>query len=307
MPKNYGTYSDPLDVPRKKDVDAVASEVASKYSATNPPPYPVTSVNGSTGAITVNDIFWIKATIVSGGDNITADKTPLDVYNAIQDGKLPVMIVGNNMCLVGSAYRPNPTMSTITGVYFTGVQGVTSKGTSGAAHPVVMYVWGGYSAEASVNTWQGYTTTKIRPVPENGPSNVGQFLQSKYNETADLSYFAWASIAPESSAMLKGDGSGGITAAVAGTDYLKTAPVTSVNTKTGAVTLSASDVGAVNISGDVMEGGLYAATNAMIAYTDPQVRNECFLDESTFTGHEDAGDWETFFENKSQQICWKFE
>nr|DAM67005.1 MAG TPA: hypothetical protein [Caudoviricetes sp.] len=123
MPKNYGTYSDPLDVPRKKDVDAVASEVASKYSATNPPPYPVKSVNN----------------------------------------------------------------------------------------------------------------------------------------------------------------------------------------KTGAVTLSASDVGAVNISGDVMEGGLYAATNAMIAYTDPQVRNECFLDEATFTGHEDAGDWGTFFENKSQQICWKFE
>lgn len=307
MPKNYGTYSDPLDVPRKKDVDAVASEVASKYSATNPPPYPVTSVNGSTGAITVNDIFWIKATIVSGGGNITADKTPLDVYNAIQDGKLPVMIVGNDICLVGSAYRPNPTVSTITKVYFTGIRGTGHRGVFGSGAPVAVYVWGGYSAEAAVNGWEGYSNIIVRPVPENGPSNVGQFLQSKYNETTDFSYFAWASIAPESSAMLKGDGSGGIVAAVEGTDYLKTAPVTSVNTKTGAVTLSASDVGAVNISGDVMEGGLYAATNAMIAYEDPQVRNECFLDESTFTGHEDAGDWGTFFENKSQQICWKFE
>lgn len=26
MPKNYGTYSDPLDIPRKKDVDAVAEQ-----------------------------------------------------------------------------------------------------------------------------------------------------------------------------------------------------------------------------------------------------------------------------------------
>lgn len=49
--------------------------------------------------------------------------------------------------------------------------------------------------------------------------------------------------------ILKGDGQGGVTAAVAGTDYLKTAPVTSVNGKTGAVTVrelpavSASDNG----------------------------------------------------------------
>lgn len=47
------------------------------------------------------------------------------------------------------------------------------------------------------------------------------------------------------SGLLKGNGSGGVTAAVAGTDYLKTAPVTSVNNKTGAVKLVASDVSAM--------------------------------------------------------------
>lgn len=47
------------------------------------------------------------------------------------------------------------------------------------------------------------------------------------------------------SGLLKGNGSGGVTAAVAGTDYLKTAPVTSVNSKTGAVKLVASDVSAM--------------------------------------------------------------
>lgn len=47
------------------------------------------------------------------------------------------------------------------------------------------------------------------------------------------------------SGILKGDGSGGVTAAVAGTDYLATAPVSSVNNKTGAVSLTASDVSAM--------------------------------------------------------------
>lgn len=51
------------------------------------------------------------------------------------------------------------------------------------------------------------------------------------------------------SGILKGDGNGGVTAATAGTDYLVTAPVTSVNGQTGAVSLSipstAADVGAI--------------------------------------------------------------
>ena len=49
------------------------------------------------------------------------------------------------------------------------------------------------------------------------------------------------------SGILKGDGKGGVTAAVPGTDYLKTAPVTSINGKTGAVTLGKSDVGLGNV------------------------------------------------------------
>ena len=39
------------------------------------------------------------------------------------------------------------------------------------------------------------------------------------------------------SGILKGDGAGGVSAAVAGTDYLTKAPVNSVNGKTGAVTV----------------------------------------------------------------------
>ena len=44
----------------------------------------------------------------------------------------------------------------------------------------------------------------------------------------------------EAVGLLKGDGNGGVTAAVPGTDYLQSAPVTSVDGKTGAVVLSGS-------------------------------------------------------------------
>ena len=53
MPKNVGLYNNDLAVPRKKDIDALADVVDTKYSANNPPPYPVTSVNGQTGAVIV--------------------------------------------------------------------------------------------------------------------------------------------------------------------------------------------------------------------------------------------------------------
>lgn len=46
----------------------------------------------------------------------------------------------------------------------------------------------------------------------------------------------------EAVGLLKGEGNGGVTAAVPGTDYLQSAPVTSVDGKTGAVVLSGSYV-----------------------------------------------------------------
>ena len=46
MPKNLGLYNDDLSTPRKKDVDNC-------YGPNNAPPYPVTSVSGKTGAVTL--------------------------------------------------------------------------------------------------------------------------------------------------------------------------------------------------------------------------------------------------------------
>lgn len=85
MPKNIGLYNNNLSVPRKQDVDAVQNELDQltidvdthigdtnnphsvtkaqvglgnvanvlQYSVSNPPPYPVTSVNGNTGAVSL--------------------------------------------------------------------------------------------------------------------------------------------------------------------------------------------------------------------------------------------------------------
>ena len=47
MPKNLGLYNDDLSTPRKKDVDTC-------YGPNNAPPYPVTSVNGQTGDVTIS-------------------------------------------------------------------------------------------------------------------------------------------------------------------------------------------------------------------------------------------------------------
>mgnify|MGYP004497814935 CR=1 FL=1 len=72
-----------------------------------------------------------------------------------------------------------------------------------------------------------------------------------YLDNTGLSYF-WGKIKSAlsskqnkitASGMLKGDGAGGVSAAVPGTDYLAEAPVASVNGKTGAVALAKGDVG----------------------------------------------------------------
>ena len=56
--------------------------------------------------------------------------------------------------------------------------------------------------------------------------------------------------------ILKGDGTGGVSTAVPGRDYLTEAPVTSVNGKTGDVEFAASDVGALPTTGGSMTGNI---------------------------------------------------
>ena len=63
MPKNLGLYNDDLSTPRKQDVDAC-------YGPNNPPPYPVTSINGQTGAVTVSVPIVPFTTNILKGDGL---------------------------------------------------------------------------------------------------------------------------------------------------------------------------------------------------------------------------------------------
>lgn len=86
------------------------------------------------------------------------------------------------------------------------------------------------------------------------------------------------------SGILKGDGKGGVSAAVAGTDYLKTAPVTSVAGKTGAVTLAKADVGLGNVDNVSVNARLNRTTNVNAAdtnYTTYMARGEALFSAET--------------------------
>lgn len=75
MPKNLGLYDNDLSVPRKKDIDDLANVVDGKYSASNPPPYPVTSVNGQTGVVTID--VNVPDNLVSYSDLVNVQATPV--------------------------------------------------------------------------------------------------------------------------------------------------------------------------------------------------------------------------------------
>lgn len=86
------------------------------------------------------------------------------------------------------------------------------------------------------------------------------------------------------SGILKGDGEGGVSAAVAGKDYLKTAPVTSVAGKTGAVTLGKSDVGLGSVDNVSVNARMNRTTNVNAAdanYTSYMARGEALFAAET--------------------------
>ena len=73
-----------INVPTdKSDIGLGNVDNVKQYSASNPPPYPVTSVNGATGD--VKSTFYVTVTQEENG-SVTADKTPEEVYAAYTAG-----------------------------------------------------------------------------------------------------------------------------------------------------------------------------------------------------------------------------
>ncbi len=119
----------------KGDVGLGNVDNVRQYSASNPPPYPVTSVNGSTGAVTVRELpsvsssdndkvlkvvsgAWTAATDSSGGSvnfvtftvnknpySVTADKTFQEVKTGIDNGELWFAIVKGDYFTQSGAYN----------------------------------------------------------------------------------------------------------------------------------------------------------------------------------------------------------
>lgn len=113
-----------------------------------------------------------------------------------------------------------------------------------------------------------------------------------YLDNTGLNYF-WGKIKSAlsskqnkitASGILKGDGAGGVTAATPGTDYLTEAPVTSVNGKTGAVTLGKSDVGLGSVDNVSVNARMNRTTNVNAAdanYTSYMARGEALFAAET--------------------------
>lgn len=154
MPKNLGLYNNDLAVPRKEDVDAVQTELGQlttnvdthigdtsnphqvtkvqvglgkvanvlQYSVNNPPPYPVTSVNGDTGAVnlTASDVGALSTQTGTQGqflgfisDNVvSAVDAPTSPFNTSYNGTLASG--SGNWTASGGQYYQQITLSEIT-------------------------------------------------------------------------------------------------------------------------------------------------------------------------------------------------
>lgn len=80
----------PKQTVTKSDVGLGNVDNVKQYSASNPPPYPVTSVNGATGE--VKSTFYVAVT-QGDDDSVTADKTAAEVYAAYAAGYAVYAIV----------------------------------------------------------------------------------------------------------------------------------------------------------------------------------------------------------------------
>jgi len=268
--KNLSLYNNDLSVPRKSDVDAKQDKVL---------------VDGilqgdGTGTISAVDTTEVELVELSKADvglgNVdntsdankpisTATQTALDgklsltggdmtglinfdtssdkAYQVGEFQNLHVNVMGQTMdrpCLGLTGYWRDPNGNLNLG----GTEGRSELG-SGS-----VFVTGSYVAIGTYRTGTTFhepTSDDQATVEIHGlrvPTATYDAANKKYVDTQ----VATKQASITASGILKGDGSGGVTAAVAGTDYLATAPVTSVNSKTGAVSLTASDVGAVDLT-----------------------------------------------------------
>lgn len=212
MPKNLGLYNNNLSVPRKQDVDDVQNELAQltidvdshigdtsnphqvtkaqvgldnvanvlQYSADNPPPYPVISVNGDTGAVVLgaSDVGAVPTTRTVNGKSLSSNitLTASDVglgnvdnvqqYSASNPPPYPVTSVNSktgNVALSASDVGAIPEQSGTTGQLL-GFVGTNTIGTLDASSVISTIYNTQYSGSINSSGWVSsgnlYYTTK---------------------------------------------------------------------------------------------------------------------------------------------------
>ena len=238
MPKNLGLYNDDLSTPRKQDVDAC-------YGPNNAPPYPVTSVNGKTGAVELNDIKYTAQALTS--EQKSQARTNIGAGTSSFDG--------NYSSLSGKPTIPSNTSQLNNDSGFITSENAPVKSVNGKTGDVVLTATNVGALPTSGGALTGNLTVGSASIKTNGYV-VGTWLQG--TATNHLTNAA-TKIAVQ-------DGSGWVyhrTAeeiksdiGLSNVDNVKQYsannpppyPVTSVNGKTGAVTIESGGVAIVTQS-----------------------------------------------------------
>ena len=247
-------------------VDNKTSKELNLYGTGNEPPYPVTSVNGQTGDVTIE---------VGGNVDSVNGKTGAVVLSAADVGALPNTTVipdKTSQLENDSGYITN---SALTGyAKKTEIPTKTSELTNDSGY-ITNVALEPYAKTVDIptktsqlNNDSGYITANDVPVKSvdgatgnvvtNAVKTTAQTLTDAQKQQARTNIGAGTSsfdgdynsltnkpTIPTKTSQLTND-----------SGYLTSAPVTSVNSKTGAVKLAASDVGAVSKTGDTMTGNL---------------------------------------------------
>lgn len=192
-----------------------------QYSAENPPPYPVISVNGETGAVNIPAMFII--TIDSSDESV--DKTFEQLKSAYKAGYVCVMRMNDSG--VNIVWTLNKFDEDFGEARFARQEnGDLSEITFHSSGRIVM------------------TDYTIRPTLT---------ASNATNECYPTSKAVWNAIPHPDTKTAAQTQAVGVDSD--GKLWTAPAPITSVNSKTGAVTLAASDVGALPLTGGTMDSG----------------------------------------------------
>lgn len=172
------------------------------------------------------DVFIIHAT-VGTDDSVTPQESFDDIRSAYSAGKVLVLDIGRYkpMLIAAAGSRQE------TGTNIVSFQGILANNTS-APRVGTLY---STSCVLSGDYFGKLTEEEIISIDAPEEADDGKVLAAWYDSRRKYGGTEWKSVIPSTTKPIKGDGSGGLAAAVAGSDYIATGNITKqtlVNTET---------------------------------------------------------------------------